>query len=88
MNARELVMAIMCRPLSGKELLQTEKANNVIIHRRIEFDGTNTKQAVESFLAGLKRFPIKLMFIFGFGDSIVVHHPEDFNEVTRRLMAL
>lgn len=87
-SARELVMAVLCRPLSGKELLLTEKASNVIIHRKIEYAGKPDTYAIDDFIKSLRRFPIKLMFIFGLGDSIVVNHPDDFAEVGRRLLAL
>jgi hypothetical protein len=87
-TARELVMAILCRPLTGKELQLTEKASNVIIHRKIEYAGQHDSHSNDEFINSLRRFPLKLMFIFGLGDSIVVNHPDDFAEVGRRLLAM
>jgi hypothetical protein len=88
MITSERVMAIICRPLSGKELLLTERDNNVIIYRRMEYDAPADSNAFAEFLKKLHDLPIKLMFIFGFGDSIIVNHPSDLNEVNRRLLAL
>ncbi|HEY1030540.1 MAG TPA: hypothetical protein VGD89_02125 [Flavipsychrobacter sp.] len=87
-TARELVMAVLCRPLSGKELQLAEKASNVIIHRKIEYAGKPDISAIDEFIKSLRRFPLKLMFIFGLGDCIVVNHPDDFAEVGRRLLAM
>lgn len=88
MSARELVMAVMCKPISGKDLLQTEKANNVIIHRKIEYTPKEHLLGIEDFLKGLRRLPLKLMFIFSMGDTIVVNDMEDWDEVGRRLLAM
>ena len=88
MSARELVMAILCKPLSGKELLQTEKANNVIIHRKMEYEPRTDSNAIEEFIKHIKRLPVKLMFIFSLSDIIIVNNADDLNEVSRRLLAM
>ena len=88
MSARELVMAIMCKPISGKELLQTEKENNVIIHRKIEYTPRENSLGIDDFLKGMRRLPLKLMFIFSLSDTIVVNDIEDWDEVGRRLLAM
>jgi hypothetical protein len=88
MSARELVMAVLCKPLSVRELLQTEKANNVIIHRKMEYEPRTDRNAIEDFMKHIKRLPVKLMFIFSLSDIIIVNNAEDLNEVSRRLLAL
>ncbi|MBS1771638.1 MAG: hypothetical protein JST82_02170 [Bacteroidetes bacterium] len=88
MSARELVMAILCKPLSGKELLQTEKANNVIIHRKIEYVPKTDNNAIEDFIKHLRRLPLKLMFVFSLSDIIIVNSTDDLNDVARRLLAM
>lgn len=88
MSAKELVMAILCKPISGKELLQTEKANNVIIHRKIEYTPKEDTNSIEDYLKSLRRLPLKLMFIFSIGESIVIHSQKDWDEVGRRLLAM
>lgn len=88
MGARELVMAVLCKPLSNKDLLQAEKVNNVIIHRKIDFEPKQDRTSVENFMKSIKRFPLKLMFIFSLGDIIIVDDTEDLSEVGRRLLAL
>jgi len=88
MITSERVMAIICRPVSGKDLLLTERDNNVIIYRKMEYDAERDSTAFEEFLKKLRYLPIKLMFIFGLGDSIIVNQPSDLHEVNRRLLAL
>lgn len=88
MITTERVMAIICRPVSGKELVLTEKDNNVIIHRRMEYDSKSGLQTLENLFGSLRNLPIKLMFIFGLGDTIIVNSPNDIIEVNRRLLAL
>ncbi len=88
MTASEYVMAILCKPLSGKELLQTEKASNVIIHRKIEYSGDKDYFSLSTFVSRLSNLPLKMMFIFGMDDCIIINNPEDTREVHRRLLAL
>ncbi|MFN4247622.1 MAG: hypothetical protein ACK4EY_07850 [Flavipsychrobacter sp.] len=88
MSAKELVMAILCKPISGKELLQTEKANNVIIHRKLEYAPKGDTNSVEDYLKSLRRLPLKLMFIFSIGEAIVINTQKDWDEVGRRLLAM
>ncbi len=88
MTATEHVMAVICRPLSGRELLQTEKDSNVIIHRRIEYEGGSDMFSLKRFLERMNNLPLKIMFIFGIGDSVIINRPEDTQEVYRRLLAL
>lgn len=86
MSARELVMAILCRPLSGKELLQTERDNNVIIHRQVTFEVAKNAAIIAERLQRISNYPVKLMFIFGISDVILVNSPNDMAEVTQRLL--
>jgi hypothetical protein len=86
MSARELVMAILCRPLSGKELLQTERDNNVIIHRQVTFEVAKNAAIIAERLQRISNYPVKLMFIFGISDVILVNSPNDMAEVTKRLL--
>jgi hypothetical protein len=88
MITSERVMAVICRPVSGKELVLTEKDNNVIIHRRMEYDSKSGIQTLEVLFGNLRNLPIKLMFIFGLGDTIIINGPNDVLEVNRRLLAL
>ncbi len=88
MSARELVMAILCKPLSGKELLLTEKENNVIIHRQMALEALKGAAAIAEYVKRLNRFPLKLMFVFGLGDIVLVNTPDDMAHVARRLLAM
>lgn len=88
MGARELVMAVLCRPLSGKDLLLAEKANNVIIHRKIEYTPRSDKRAIDDFIQSVRWLPVKLMFIFATGDAIIINSTDDMTEVANRLMAV
>lgn len=88
MSARELVMAVLCRPLSGKELLQTEKEKNVLIHRKIEYEPKTDSNAIEDFIKHIKKLPLKLMFVFSLSDIIIVNNSDDMNEVARKLLAM
>lgn len=85
MITTEFVMAVLCAPLSGRELLNAERSNNVKILRRLEYDYFLDYFRKDGLLADLASFPLKLMFIFGQGDAIVVSSTEDKLEVQRRL---
>jgi hypothetical protein len=88
MGARELVTAVLCRPISGKELLQTEKENNVVIHRNIQYDKQQGSAAFADYLHKLMKGPLKLLFIFGTCDSILVDTPEAMHSAMNRLLSL
>lgn len=88
MSARELVMAVLCRPLSNKDLLLAEKVNNVIIHRKMEFDPEKDASTIDAFMKSIRHLPLKLMFIFSLGDIIIVNSPDDLSRVIHRLVAL
>ena len=85
MIATEYVMAVLCTPLTGKELLSTEKSNNLIIMRMLEYDYTANYFSEERFINNLVDAPWNMMFIFGEQDFIIVRTQEDKQEVRRRL---
>jgi hypothetical protein len=85
MKTTEYVMAVLCTPLTGKDLLHTEKTNNVTIMRMLEYDNTARYFSAERFIANLVDSPWKMMFIFGQQDFIIVRTAEDKQEVRRRL---
>lgn len=88
MSARELVMAILCKPISTKELLQEEQQNNVVIHRKITFEVARNAALIAERLQKISNYPLKLMFVFGISDTIIVNSPHDMAEVTRRLLSM
>ena len=84
MISLEIVVAVLCTPLSGKDLLNTERTNNVRILRRLEYHD-HTDYFNGSFFGNLANSPLKLMFIFGLEDVILVRNAEDRDKVQRRL---
>lgn len=88
MSARELVMAILCKPLSTKDLLQAEQQHNVVIHRKITFEVARNAAIIAEHLQKISSYPLKLMFVFGIKDIIIVNSSHDMAEVSRRLLAL
>ncbi|RYD55799.1 MAG: hypothetical protein EOP56_14645 [Sphingobacteriales bacterium] len=78
-------MAVLCAPLTGNDLLHTEKTNNVTIMRMLEYDNTASYFSADRFLANLVEAPWRMMFIFGQQDFIIVRTAEDKQEVCRRL---
>ena len=85
MNTQEYVMAILCTPLTGRDLLHTEKTNNVIIMRMLDYDSTANYFANERFINNLMESPLRMMFVFGHQDIIIIRTVEDKREVCRRL---
>jgi len=84
MITTEFVMAVLCTPLSGKDLLNTERTNNVRILRRLEYNDC-TDYFKGSFFGNLANSPLKLLFIFGLEDVILVSNAEDQDKVQQRL---
>ena len=87
MSGKELVMAIVCCALSSREILQTEKENNVVIFRKIIYD----KQAGFGLLSTyFKKIgtPLKCLFIFGMGDSMLINCAEDLEAALNRLVSI
>lgn len=84
MITTEFVMAVLCTPLSGKDLLSTERSNNVRILRRLEYHD-HTDYFNGSFFGHLANSPLKLLFIFGLEDVILVSNAEDRDKVQQRL---
>jgi hypothetical protein len=84
MITTEFVMAVLCAPLSGKDLLNTERDNNVRIVRKLEYHHY-TDYFRGSFLGNLANSPLKLLFIFGLEDVILVSTAEDHALVEQRL---
>lgn len=87
MSAKELVMAIVCCALSGREMLQTERENNVVIFRKIIYD----KQAgVEMLSTYFKKIgvPLKCLFIFGINDCLLINGAEDLETALNRLVSM
>lgn len=78
-------MAVLCHPLSMKELLQTEKTQNVIILRRLDYDEDAVYFAPGEHLPNIAISPVKLMFVFSGGEAVVVNNYSDKLEVQRRL---
>ena len=85
MVTTEYVMAVLCTTLTGRELLSTEKNNNIVIMRMLEYDHTANYFAEERFVNNLVDAPWRMMFIFGQQDFIIVRTNEDKQEVRRRL---
>lgn len=85
MNTTEYVMAVLCTPLTGRDLLLAEKINNVTIMRMLEYDNTANFFSADRFVANLVNSPLKMMFIFGQQDTIIIRTAEDKQEVCRRL---
>jgi hypothetical protein len=84
MITTEFVMAVLCTPLSGKDLLTAERSNNVRILRKLEYN-EHTDYFRNSFLANFTNSPLKLMFIFGLEDVILVSNAQDQELVQSRL---
>lgn len=84
MITTEFVMAILCAPLSGADLLHAERNNNVRIMRKLEYH-THTDYFKGSFFGSLANSPLKLLFIFGLEDAILVSSAEDQYLVQQRL---
>jgi len=85
MITNEFVMAVLCHPLSIKDLLQTEKTQNVIILRRIDYDEDTMYFTPGGHMPNIAISPVKLMFVFSGGDAVVVNNYSDKLEVQRRL---
>lgn len=79
MISGEYVMAVLCAPLTARDLLQAEKLNNVFIMRRLEYDVDASYFSERAFA------PYKLMFVFSRQEAIVVRSRQDMQEVQRRL---
>lgn len=84
MITTEFVMAVLCAPLSGKDLLNAERENNVRIIRKLEYH-THTDYFKGSFFGNLANSPLKLLFIFGLEDVILVCNADDERAVQQRL---
>lgn len=87
MSGKELVMAIVCGALSSREILQTEKDNNVVIFRKIVYDRQAGIEALSSFIRKIGT-PIKCMFIFGLGDTLLINCAEDLEAALTRLVGM
>ncbi|HEY9177872.1 MAG TPA: hypothetical protein VIN07_09290 [Flavipsychrobacter sp.] len=87
MSGKELVMAVVCKPLSSRDILQAEKENNVVIFRKIIYD---TREGRDALIAQLEklRMPLKFFFIFGLNDCLLINCAEDLKTALERLMAL
>jgi hypothetical protein len=85
MITNELVMAVLCHPLSMKELLQTEKTQNVIILRRLDYNEETTYFSPGDYVPNIAISPVKLMFVFNGGEAVVVNNYSDKLEVQQRL---
>lgn len=85
MIANEYVMAVLCHPLSMRELLYTEKEKQVIILRKMEYDCATRYFTGEGAIPNIAVSPVKLMFVFGNGDAIVVDTNSDRQELEHRL---
>jgi hypothetical protein len=85
MITNEYVMAVLCHPLSMRELLYTEKEKQVIILRKLDYDSSIRYFTGEGAMPNLGVSPVKLMFVFGTGDAIVVDTAGDRQELQRRL---
>jgi hypothetical protein len=85
MNTTEYVMAVLCAPLTGLDLQRTERANNVVIMRMLEYDNTAGYFSNERLAANLIESPIRMMFVFGQQDIIIIRTAEDKREIYRRL---
>jgi hypothetical protein len=85
MLSAEYVMAVLCAPLKGKDLLLAEKSNNVIIIRRLDYDSQVDYLADRRLITSFENSPYKLMFIFNQSESVVVRSNDDWSEVNRRL---
>lgn len=87
MGGKELVMAILCLPLSGKDVLTTEKKYNVIIYRKITYDSHAGAEALARHLRRMS-VPLKFMFIFGINDCVLVNSAEDMTAAFQRLLSI
>ncbi len=87
MSGKELVMAVVCRPLSSRDILQAEKENNVVIFRKIIYDAREGRDALISQMEKL-RMPLKYFFIFGLNDCLLVNGAEDLKTALERLVAM
>jgi predicted MPP superfamily phosphohydrolase len=87
MSGKELVMAIVCKPLSSRDILQTEKENNVVIFRKIIYDRQAGYEALTNQLEKL-RMPLKFFFIFGLNDCLLVNGAEDLKTALERLVTV
>lgn len=87
MNGKELVMAILCLPLSGREVLSTEKEYDVIIYRKIIYDRQAGAEALVQHLKKLS-VPLKFLFIFGTKDCLLVNSMDDMTNAMHRLLSL
>ena len=85
MLSAEYVMAVLCAPLKGKDLLLAEKSNNVIIIRRLDYDNQVDYFHDQRLITSFENSPYKLMFIFNQSESVVVRNRDDWSEVSRRL---
>jgi hypothetical protein len=85
MITNEYVMAVLCHPLSMRELLDTEKEKQVIILRKLDYDSSLRYFSGDGATPNLAVSPVKLMFVFGTGDAIVVDTSSDREELQRRL---
>ena len=80
-------MAVVCNPLSSREILQTEKENNVVIFRKIIYDRQAGYEALTNSLDKL-RVPLKFFFIFGLNDCMLVSGAEEMQEALQRLVTI
>jgi hypothetical protein len=87
MGGKELVMAILCLPLTVKEVLTTEKKYNVIIYRKIVYDNHAGAEALARNL-GRMSIPLKFMFIFGMDDCVLVNTADDMTMAYKRLLTM
>lgn len=87
MSGKELVMAIICFPLSVKDILSTEKAHDVIIYRKIIYDRHAGAEALAKHMRTMS-IPLKFLFIFGTNDSVLVNTADDMTNAFKRLLTL
>jgi len=87
MSAKELVMAIVCKPLSSNDILEVEKENNVVIFRRMLYDKQAGCEALISYIKKLSQ-PLKYLFIFGLNDCLLINGTEDMETALNRLVSM
>lgn len=85
MSGKELVMAVVCKPLSSRDILHAEKENNVVIFRKIIYDAREGRDALVKQLDKL-RMPLKYFFIFGLNDCMLINCAEDLKTALERLV--
>lgn len=80
-------MAVLCRPLSGKDVLVTEKEYNVIIYRKLIYDSQAGVEALAKHLRSMS-IPLKFLFIFGLNDCVLVNSVDDMHTALQRLLTM